>query len=255
MKKFILLTSSLSLALVASIAISAGAPVANIFKSGDPAVAADVNANFQELADRIDAIPNKSSYNYNDYIPAADQTNVFDIIYYDGTTPCQAKARYQYEHTTENTEPVLKRTYTATDAADTPCAPSDVVHTFYKRSNALEFEKRESVDRASGAVNSTDIYDQPRRALTANMQNGSTWATASLLSKTDISGTTVSTFIEQRALVGVEDVTVPYNGTTTYTGCLKVINMTNENVRWFCPGIGLVKSMRSGSIWELSDIQ
>ena len=39
--------------LVSGSIVAAGAPVANQFTAGDPIVASDINANFQELADRI----------------------------------------------------------------------------------------------------------------------------------------------------------------------------------------------------------
>lgn len=50
MRTFIIVTAMM----MSGYVIAAGAPVSNQFIAGDPIIANDVNANFQELADRID---------------------------------------------------------------------------------------------------------------------------------------------------------------------------------------------------------
>ncbi len=51
---------------VSGTAMAAGAPVGNQFSSGQPARAADVNENFQELADRIDSSAPTVGYSVNE---------------------------------------------------------------------------------------------------------------------------------------------------------------------------------------------
>ena len=71
-----------------------------------------------------------------------------------------------------------------------------------------------------------------------------------------------------QTLAGIEDVTVPYNGGTTYTDCLKLyrnrqlgISGHHAAVEWHCPVVGYVKSIlvntNNGNlvIRELSNIQ
>ena len=267
MKKFILLTGSLTLALGASIAISAGAPVGNIFQSGQPAIATDVNANFKELADRIDALPNKAVYDYNDYIPAVDQTNEFDLTYFDKTNnSCVAKIQYIYTHTTENNEAVLKRSNYSFDGSGNSCHPPGYTNSIslVQRADSLAYTKRTST---SGVNSTTTTYDEPRLPLLSNMQVGQTWGSASIVTSTDSTGSSKTSYFHQRTLEAIVDVTIPYKGGTTYTNCLKIRSTTSffdkyndveknhPNMRWYCPGLGLVKLIGTKSYWELSDIK
>jgi len=277
MKKFILLTSSLTLALGASIAISAGAPVGNIFQSGQPAIAADVNANFQELADRIDTVPVETVYNYADYIPSGAQTNVFSITRYNNITYCQAKLEYEYTHTTENGNAVLKRKDTNIDSAGVPCITDTLrVRTFVKGSNSLDYTTATTTYISTGNV-STTTYEQPRNVLINNMQKGQTWGSSGI--RTTVStgvggGTSTSTDILLNSLTNIESVTVPYAGGTTYNNCLKIIKTSpyvqtyyvgggasidvpiqRVFTRWYCPSVGLVKTITPDGLYELSNIK
>ena len=74
-------------------------------------------------------------------------------------------------------------------------------------------------------------------------------------------------------LAAIEDITVPYNGGTTYTACLKVhrtrksttdnISLNTghgENILWYCQGVGMTKNIAINGVGvlvtrELSDIQ
>ncbi len=67
--------------MISGAVFAAGAPVTNQFSAGQPAIAADVNANFQELADRIDGNNTNISTSTTDISSntAEINTNIADI--------------------------------------------------------------------------------------------------------------------------------------------------------------------------------
>ena len=73
------------------------------------------------------------------------------------------------------------------------------------------------------------------------------------------------TFLGKTVLLGVEPVTVAYNGGTTFEGCLKLHvthdslfgfgNGTINRIEFHCPGVGMVKRIQiNGAYYELSDM-
>ena len=77
MKPTILSLAIISILASSSVMAATGDPVAHIFQSGTKAVAAEVNTNFQELADRVATVAAESgvpasSYDFRDFLPKGE---------------------------------------------------------------------------------------------------------------------------------------------------------------------------------------
>lgn len=256
MKKIILYTASLVLTSVTNSVIAAGAPVGNIFSGGQAASANAVNQNFQELADRIDAIPGSTSYNYNNYIPTGNVTYTYSYNQIDTSSSfCYTQRRDTYVHTTQGSNSIIQRTEVPLDNSNTQCANSRI-RTFTKGTSTFAVTKIEFYDTSNTLYRIFDITPG-RIAMKSNMAEGNGWGATGSLTNTDILGasTTVNMEHQSRLFMGIEDVTVPYNGGTTYNNCLVILNNTNSTTSWQCPGVGLVKFSDTYGFYELANIQ
>lgn len=263
MKKEIV-TSILAIGFTTALAIAAGPPVSYIFQGGDPASATQVNANFQELADRIADAQASDVYDFHNYIATSSiQSKVFDTTGICGDKETRTYTRSDVAAGTEITE---KRINTN---SGTPCSH----HEYDSLSSTTEYQflASRTYDPATSALVGTTTLDKPVTRLSSAMKNNTSWADATTYTATPPG--TVTIIIEKNTLAGIEDVTVPYNGGTTYTACLKIHRTSkfpvedftvtagySESVIWFCPGIGNTKSITintGGNVVtrELSDIQ
>lgn len=251
-------TSILAIGFTTALAIAAGTPVPYIFQGGDPASASQVNANFQELADRIAA----DVYDFHNYIPDSSiQSKVFDTV-----GQCGDKETRNYTRVNESGGTKVTEERIITDTG-TPCSHAE----FDYLSSTTEFQLlvRRGYDPATATLQSTNTLGNPITRLTSTMKVNTSWADASVITFTPTAPDGAT--IEKYTLAGIEDVTVPYNGGTTYTACLKIHKSAqspgdglttrhNEIVIWYCPGVGVTKIMALGSssvliTKELSDIQ
>jgi len=249
MKKFILLTGSLTLALGVSIAISAGAPVGNIFQGGQPAIAADVNANFQELADRLDAIPKTTTYDYRDYLTTAS-SKTFSVA---SNTYCADSETRSFVRTPNGSDTdveVTHRGYTGL----TPCN-----HRVFHSTNTPTERLLKSKDVYyvgginDGLLNHTSRLDDPITVRTSTMNKGQSFTDASTTYKKPAGGVDAldGIHIQTTYASGLEDITVAAG---SYTNCLKVYvtrnsqgfgGSTDSRVSWHCPNnVGMVKRIR-----------
>lgn len=264
MKKEIV-TSILAIGFTTALAIAAGPPVTYIFQGGDPASATQVNANFQELADRIADAQTSDVYDFHGYIAASSiQSKVFDTTgAICGDKETRTFTRSDVAAGTNITEERIIR------SSGSPCSHVE----FDELSSATEYQLLEirSYDPATAVLVGTTTLDKPVTRLSSTMKNNTSWADATTYTVTPPGTDTIR--IEKNTLAGIEDVTVPYNGGTTYTACLKIHRTTklpstdlanntghSESVIWFCPGIGNTKSITintGGEVVtrELSDIQ
>lgn len=259
-----IITGILAIGFTSALAIAAGTPVPFIFQGGDPASATQVNANFQELADRIADAQINGVYDFHNYLTDTSiQAKVFDTVGRCGDKETHTHTRVSVPGGTELTE---KRINTDTD---TPCGQSE--HDYLVSASEFQFLEGRSFNPATEVLVSTATLDVPITRLTSTMKPNTAWADGSTYSYDPPAPD--KPVIEKNTLAGIEDVTVPYNGGTTYTACLKIHRSTHlpvpdpefttgrsENILWFCPGIGLTKNMAitsNGTLVtrELSDIQ
>lgn len=231
-----------------------GPSVQHIFQGGDPASASQVNENFQELADRIqDNTDLVQSYDYRDYLsPASVSSKTFEMTELNGS--CTQETR-SYVRAAQGADTLLTMTRVR---SGTNCASTLELNFLlssagmYKQSQVDAFTR---VDYESGVV-----------LRTSAMKVGHTWGSAVRVFATDTTGAIpgteyVGNELDQYTLLAVEDVVLPYDGTTgaladtSYSGCLKISRHRNttglQHVSWYCPGVGLVKRMGTGRTFEL----
>ena len=262
MKKEII-TSILAIGFTSALAIAAGTPVPYIFQGGDPASATQVNANFQELADRIENASSSNMYDYHAYVVTG--SNIKSKTY-NTTGRCGDIDVRNYSQTDTASGTELTVTIKEIDSSTgIACRHND----FNYLNTATEFQRLGIVgyDPINGTYQSTMAYDDPIVLMTSTMKLNSSWADGVTTTVTAPPSAPASgpLFTQMYTLAGVEDVTVPYNGGTTYTGCLKFHKLRFgadvQEVAWYCPDVGYVKSIitrgnsLANSTRELSDIQ
>ena len=249
------------LGLVSTVVLAAGAPVANQFAGGQPASASQVNANFQELADRIDAIPGAAVYDYRDF----GSTNTVRTYNVKGSI-CGGFAVTEERSFTRT--PVSGGTQIVVVRKRMDSTPA-ICHwtsfTYLATPTDIRLLSKNRYDLA-GTLTSTETMNPPILIRTASMAKGSKFGSASVVTETPVSGPAVSpsdVVVNTGTALGLEDVTVPAG---SYTGCLKLNtsrqsgrNGAFDRISWYCAGAGEVKRLQvdpSGQfrIWELSTI-
>ncbi len=258
MKKQLIVLSIAAMTSGAAFAVAGGAPVANQFSAGQPARAADVNANFQELADRIDS-------NNADIIDnVADiATNATDIAAINSDLPTLVSLLVN--------ENLLTRTFE--DQTPPIAGECDVrIDSFTFNTTAKTFEQnfkyKDSVgdaicnqyvyswDYSSDLVSTgstTVIYNRSAAGYTygwnpgillmkEKMREGETWASFSDNPNYGLRRYDKLTFL------GYQSVTVPYG---SFQGCVVMeqqvviynAGINDTYIQYFCDGPGLTRSI------------
>lgn len=240
---------------VAGFVIAAGAPVTHQFQGGDPASATQVNANFQELADRIDALPGSQIYDYSAYSGSAT-SKTFAVT---GTISCGDTEIRSFSRVDN-----LNGTTTVTMTRDRQSSSVTCQHKTFEFLNSVTQKTllSKANNNTSGVAQNTDTFNEGLLNLTSTMRVGVPFGSHSSITN-DVNGE-AGGVIETVTLLGVEDVVVPLG---SYTGCLKihVVRTSNNNgmfnrLSWRCPGVGEVKRVQheltTGDYgrWELSSM-
>ena len=248
--------------LVSATALAAGPPVQNQFAGGQPARASEVNANFQELADRIDAIPGATVYDYRDF-GSSHTTKIYNLKGDFGTacgTGATEERTYTRTPVTGGTQIVVTRQ--RKDSASAICHWTSF--TYLATPTEISLTRKNYYD-TSGTLQSTDAMDPPVLVRTASMAAGSTFGSGSEVTKTPVAGTPVlnDVIINAGTTLGLDDVSVTAG---SYTGCLKLHTSRQSNtsgnfsrVSWYCSGAGEVKRVQKEAIgefriWELATL-
>ena len=222
--------------------------------SGIAANAAGVAANAAAIA----ALSPAASYDYRDYaMDPGISSKTFAIT---GIAFCDTEVQ-NFDRITIGDTTTITRTRVRT-AGGAPCRYH--VHTMQSTPTG-HYMLGETTYSNDGLTEGQAVtLDNPVLVRSTNMRIG--LASADAATTTITNGVdTIGTYIEKTTPVGVEDVTVPYNGGTTYAGCLKVHtfrqatsgfgNQLLNRVSWFCSNIGFVKGIQSnGATWELTDV-
>jgi len=234
----ILLTANASVVL----GQTSGAAVPNIFTSGERAIAADVNENFQELADRIQG--QSLVYDYKDYfIPDNVIQKVFDV----NTDGCGDVETRTYTRTSVagGTE-ISQRRVKIEDETGENCSTAD--YTFlatpsqFLRTGLITYDVLNQVltirreREYTNAILRTNNMERGKKIL--NVVDRS-----DIIPSDDPNEVIESITTYQTEIVGIEDVTVPAG---TYSECIKSEYKWGANANiymlWFCKDVGLVKS-------------
>ncbi len=249
-------TSILAIGFTAALAIAAGTPVPYIFQGGDPASASQVNANFQELADRIEVISTGDVYDFHNYVTDSSiQSKEFNTVGKCGDKETRALSRVAVLGGTKVTL-IRKNTN-----AGVVCSHVEIDYL----NTATEFQLLEirGYDPASATLQGGSTFDDPIAILTSTMKMNSSWAGASSTTAVPPAPAFTGGDVRMNTLVDIEDITVPYNGGTTYSACLKIHRVRAAGltqIDWYCSGLGYTKSMliNSGGVFiarELSNVQ
>ena len=201
------------------------------------------------------------TYDYREFAAAANITgktyNIRNIA------TCDKETRlFSRETTGDSTDITMTRVRTENGAA---CR----YHVFTFR-NAPEGRYRlgtDSYNRSGTVLGGILTLDKPALIRSSNMKIGNSIADATSTTLTDTLGNTLSqgTYVQTTLLAGIESVTVPYNGGTTFDGCMKLHIIHNasisfgtgmlDRVQWNCPGVGMVKRIQgNGGYYELTDV-
>jgi len=235
-----------------SINTALAAPLVN-FSNGTVADANDVNANFNELATRIDEQGN-SSYSWAGYGNSAWSRKVF--IRKDSSNGFDKEERIFERSPTSATTGTTVMTRIRTDSSANRTAKYQKLTFNYDTQGVLLF---------SGVDNYTSdglsLVSQMRITPGVNLRNnamilGVTWASAAQTDTTYVDGSaaTQSYTVDSNSLLAVESITVQ---SVTYDNCHKILTnrsgatMGNhfQQISWFCPNnVGLVKYIRTRDI-------
>ncbi len=231
---------------MAQAAVAAGAPVAHVFKGGDPASASQVNANFQELADRIAAIPASLVYDYRNFgrDPAITQ-KTFAVT----GVGCGGGMAVTEVHAWTAGPAAGQVTLTRTRNDGTAdCLKDNFV--FNTGGPQMLLLRRERVNLAMGTVFQTRTMNPPMVVRTATMGRGLVTSSAGAIDIDGASGqATGDGYVNTFAAVGLEDLNLTVNGNAViYTGCLRLHEVRTsskmgvfDRISWYCPGVGLAK--------------
>ena len=249
--------------------------VPNTFSSGQPARAAEVNANFADVETQIGN--NTTTIQGN----AADiQTNAGNIQA--NTNAINAISQppvYDYRNFTVGSNVVSKsftntglgcgdtetRSFSfSTNAADANstdvvvtrsrfnsgvrCNLSDT--TYLHASTARTLVSGNNYNNVDDSLNSTKVPVLPIVTGTSTMREGAVRTNGTVMNSTlAFDGSVISSvLVETRSVTGIENVSVPAGN---YTGCLKqsIIRKSDtfgefHRVSWHCPGVGEVKRIQ-----------
>jgi hypothetical protein len=264
--------------LIINIASADGPPVPHQFKGGDPASASQVNENFQELANRIQALADQMvTYDYRDY---GTPDNVVSKSFIDSrrinTTPeeCTVEMR-EYTKTPENENTVITvtRSFSGGDLCISSASSWPEDFEYLATAEGVYLRKSTRYDETHTNIMNQIVYNDGLLQRTTSMKVGMTWGDGSTTNYTNnplvppeinLPG---GNYMENYTLLAIEDVTVPYDGgrgdsqPTTYHTCLRIgrwsfagNSTARASIHWYCPGIGLVKRMGGSALYELNEV-
>jgi len=251
-------TTSLSVLCLgnASICLSTGAPVAHQFQGGQPASASQVNANFQELADRVSGILNNSVYDYRQYLSTAS-SKTFSI----SGDFCGDTESRTYSRTTSGADTDINISRIRSTGATT-CQNRQFYYTATPSNYVLN--RIESNDN-NGALQTTARNQPAEIRQTAAMGMGRKFSYHTEYYNTPAGGSETFTgvLINSFVVTDVESVTVTAG---TFNNCIKLRTnfaypgFIRQRISWRCPAVGEVKRVQveTGSSisrrWELTGI-
>ncbi|MES9906468.1 MAG: Ig-like domain-containing protein [Sedimenticola sp.] len=255
--------------------MAAGDQVPHQFQTGQKAVASDVNANFQELADRIETLRQDvggapvTSMKARDYLPSGNMEKLFtvsDVSTSPSATPFAPFTRdIKWQLTPQPDGTIsLYREYPRLD-------PEPVAGMTYRYSQhgVLDAEGAKQTKSRSytyydwgySDINSESVYTTPILKLKANMRKHDTWVSAYEYVSTGWGGPSSEakqSSILRYTVLGQEDVTTPAG---RFPAALKVMkeslssSTSTPTLYWYAPGIGIVRESYGSAFSELSSYE
>lgn len=231
---------------------AAGDSVSHIFRAGDLIKADEVNANFQELADRIGKVsvsPGETVYESKNYRPE----NAISQRKYKVTADEFGWGGFDTEihsisHSNTLTVVLRKRLNGGESGSATQCHKL----TYEQGSDWFILSKREDLTEDCSVVRTTyDLSDftvMSGSMIKGKSIGGGFEAQIQKTASTVMFGNNVFT------VLGTEDLALSVNGAqTVYKACLKIYRQTQfrywggdyQHTAWYCPGIGMTKMIET----------
>jgi len=231
--------------------------------SGVAANANGISTNASGVATNAAAIAGlavEQSFDYRDF--SADPTITSKVFAISGgglaATGCVTETRSATRNIDSTT--ILERV--RTDVNGLNCGFN--VFTFDGRADGLFLLSNDARTPDGFASRNLREVDEGLLARTTSMQVGRSFGNGSGLTITRNSGVSTSAVVQNGTLQGISDVTVPLNGGTTFSSCLRIhTNRDSANglggdfnfVSWYCADVGLVKRIDSiGNVLNLTEV-
>lgn len=268
------------------VGVSQAAPLIS-FSNGTVADADDVNANFTELETRINAIPAGDAGPQGPAGPAGPMgatgmvgpagpagstgpqgpagANGAGVVTYSwqgfGSAAWDVKA---FVVTPPDTFDKEVRTYNRTPNGDGTGTTevtrertlSGVIYSYqiftYEWDNTGDFTQTKIETFSAAGLSKTETFTPGLIIRHSAMGLGMTWGTSSQVDVVYTDTTPNNIFFEVNgySLVAIEDISV--RG-VDYTGCQKILKhwtTAGRDIRWYCPGVGLVKKVSPSRMFE-----
>jgi len=217
-----------------------GDPLPHQFQSGSKARAAEVNENFQNLADRIATVADQAgtaalSYDFQDFLPSNDLVKLFEPIV--GGTYRENSISYEWLDQGES-----RHLHVIEDKTTLDGGKSRVLKVLdVDDHHGLRLMEKRFYSLYGEDLTGTTEWEEPLAILPAQTVKGEIWAVDGLCSKKDSSGVTEQCYaVGKRTVIGVETVKTPAG---TFTGCLKILHELPDgmDIYWLAPDLGRVK--------------
>lgn len=253
--------------------------VPNVFTSGQPARASEVNANFADVEAQIannaaDIAANAANITSN---TAGINTNASAIANNAAAIAAiPTVSTYDYRNFATDAN-IISKTFATTGLcgdsevrtiARTPNGPDTNVVVTRRRLNGAttcqlndfsyvstasehRLVQGKNYNAADDSLVETKTPADPIVVFSSSMRDGATFASATTVTSTFADGVTPvvqTVYVDSNAAVGLENVSVPAGN---FTGCLKISSTRLSNtfgaykrISWRCPGVGEVKRIQ-----------
>lgn len=246
-KKFIAMSVTAGLIITTGILYAAGDPVPHTFTANTVAKASEVNANFQDLADRIEANMT-TTYDYKTYaVPASVTKKTFTVTSNADGAEFDTEVRTFASSSSGGTDTVTitRKRYLGGVSGEFK-HHQDLKYT--KTDDKVIFNGRDIFKTSDGTLKTTDTVSPSLTTRTSTMTIGNSWTDGFTFTSDDKTATNADTTtygIQSMFLAGTETLTVLG---VTDVPCLKYhINRktegfgTYQQVVWECQGYGTAK--------------
>ena len=232
---------------------AAGDSVSHVFRAGDLIKADEVNANFQELADRIDQVSvaaNLKNFDYKNYLSADSVIKRKYKVTTDTSNWGRQDTEIQTITHSNNSIIVLRKRFNGGESGSVvKCHKL----TYELGSDFFILSKREHLSLDCGVVETSyDLTDLS--VMSSKMNKGESIGGGFEAIIQDAATSTIAFGNDVSVVLGTEDVTLSVNGSqTTYSSCLKLFRQRHfrdwggdyQRTVWYCPGIGMTKMIET----------
>jgi len=229
-----------------------GDPVPHTFQSGTKAKAAEVNTNFQNLADRIANVAAQSgvaaaTYDFMDFLPKGDLVLLYDRLIPQVVSSGETPSYQEMSKSIEWLESGEHKQFIARYKKESDGNGEETVKQ-YRVDPMVGFGLEDK--RIFGIYGDDSSYlkysiewSEPLPVLPAEIYTGQTFSADGPCKTKSSSGVSTGCYsLAKITVLGIETVDTPAG---QFTGCLKVLEEQPHEmiIRWFAPGMGMIKKV------------